>query len=250
MYEIFEKLLKERGVTAYRVAKETGVTTATLTSWKQGKYTPKPEKLQKIADYFGVTIDYLMTGNETNEALYTCPDCGLSYVPTDFSDSKYHIKVHESWKAATDKFGTLYCNKADNEKIKHENQSIRDDKNYSKRERYNAVLKIVRCYFSDSVSGADFDLNHVPFDKYIAMLMDGERNRKTIAGDLSEEIINKYGTLPGIEDGKRYYHIPPNKNEVPTTIAAHFDGDEYTEEELDEIRQFAEFVKNKRKSKL
>lgn len=33
----------------------------------------------------------------------------------------------------------------------------------------------------------------------------------------------------------------------PHTLAAHFDGDEYTEEELDEIRQFAEFVKNKRK---
>lgn len=33
----------------------------------------------------------------------------------------------------------------------------------------------------------------------------------------------------------------------PTTIAAHFDGDEYTEEELDEIRKFAEFVKSKRK---
>lgn len=36
-------------------------------------------------------------------------------------------------------------------------------------------------------------------------------------------------------------------NDEPITIAAHFDGDEYTEEELDEIRQFAEFVKNKRK---
>ena len=39
-------------------------------------------------------------------------------------------------------------------------------------------------------------------------------------------------------------------NEVvdqPITFAAHFDGDEYTEDELDEIRQFAEFVKNKRK---
>lgn len=33
----------------------------------------------------------------------------------------------------------------------------------------------------------------------------------------------------------------------PSTIAAHFDGDEYTEEELEEIRQFAEFVKAKRK---
>lgn len=35
--------------------------------------------------------------------------------------------------------------------------------------------------------------------------------------------------------------------EEPTTIAAHFDGTEYTEEELDEIRNFAEFVKNRRK---
>lgn len=33
----------------------------------------------------------------------------------------------------------------------------------------------------------------------------------------------------------------------PNTLAAHFDGTEYTEEELDEIRRFAEFVKNKRK---
>lgn len=33
----------------------------------------------------------------------------------------------------------------------------------------------------------------------------------------------------------------------PTTLAAHFDGDEYTEEELDEIRQFAAFVKSRKK---
>lgn len=35
--------------------------------------------------------------------------------------------------------------------------------------------------------------------------------------------------------------------EQSTTLAAHFDGEEYTEDELDEIRQFAEFVKGKRK---
>lgn len=64
MYEIFEQLLSKYGVTAYRVAKETGITTATLTNWKQGKYTPKQDKLQKIADYFGVSLDYLMTGKE------------------------------------------------------------------------------------------------------------------------------------------------------------------------------------------
>ena len=69
MYEKFEELLKKNNVTAYRVAKETGVTTATLTSWKQGKYTPKMEKLQKIADYFGVTTEYF-TGEEKKENPY------------------------------------------------------------------------------------------------------------------------------------------------------------------------------------
>ena len=65
MYEIFEKLLRERGVTAYKVAKETGIGTATLSNWKNGKYTPKQDKMQKIADFFGVTVDYLMTGKDT-----------------------------------------------------------------------------------------------------------------------------------------------------------------------------------------
>lgn len=35
MYEVFEKLLKANGVTAYRVGKETGISTATLTQWKK-----------------------------------------------------------------------------------------------------------------------------------------------------------------------------------------------------------------------
>lgn len=58
------QLLSKYGVTAYKVAKETGITTATLSNWKQGKYTPKQDKLQKIADYFGVSLEYLMTGKE------------------------------------------------------------------------------------------------------------------------------------------------------------------------------------------
>lgn len=61
-YEIFEKLCRERGITPSKVSKATGISTATLTSWKQGKYTPKQDKLGKIADFFGVTVDYLMYG--------------------------------------------------------------------------------------------------------------------------------------------------------------------------------------------
>lgn len=66
MYEIFEKLLMERGVTAYKVAKATGISTGSMTDWKKGRSAPKVDQLQKIADYFGVSVDYLL-GNEPKE---------------------------------------------------------------------------------------------------------------------------------------------------------------------------------------
>lgn len=59
MYEIFNKLLKERDITAYRVAVDTGVSQSSLSDWKKGKSKPKYENMKKIADYFGVSVEYL-----------------------------------------------------------------------------------------------------------------------------------------------------------------------------------------------
>lgn len=59
-YENFAKLCEESNIKPNKVSKETGISTATLTSWKQGKYTPKQDKLQKIADFFGVPLRWLM----------------------------------------------------------------------------------------------------------------------------------------------------------------------------------------------
>ena len=61
MYRKFSKLLQNRGVTAYRVAKETGVSQASLSDWKSGKVKhPTAENLLKIAKYFGVDIAYFL----------------------------------------------------------------------------------------------------------------------------------------------------------------------------------------------
>lgn len=58
MYSKFAELLKENSVTAYRVAKETGIPTSTLSDWKTGRSAPKIDKLQKIANYFNVSITH------------------------------------------------------------------------------------------------------------------------------------------------------------------------------------------------
>jgi len=67
MYTVFESLLKEKGVKASEVCKATGISSSAISDWKGGRYTPKADKLQKIADYFGVTVEYLMTGEKPQD---------------------------------------------------------------------------------------------------------------------------------------------------------------------------------------
>ena len=64
MYSIFEELLQKHGVSTYKVSKETGRAQSVFSSWKNGISTPKQDKMQKIADYFNVSLEYLMTGVE------------------------------------------------------------------------------------------------------------------------------------------------------------------------------------------
>jgi transcriptional regulator with XRE-family HTH domain len=64
MYARYEELLKEKGVTNYKVAKDTGIAQATLSDWKNGKSTPKNDKLQILADYFDVSLDYLVGNSD------------------------------------------------------------------------------------------------------------------------------------------------------------------------------------------
>lgn len=66
MYEIFEQLCQARDLTPYKVSKLANVTQTALSNWKTGKSTPSAKTLQKLADFFNVSIDYLITGNNPN----------------------------------------------------------------------------------------------------------------------------------------------------------------------------------------
>lgn len=57
-YEIVNNLCKERKTTITRMAEDIGLSNAAPTSWRKGS-TPKLSTLEKIADYFDVSVDYL-----------------------------------------------------------------------------------------------------------------------------------------------------------------------------------------------
>lgn len=59
-YEVYSNLCKERGKSATGVAIELNIARSTVANWKKTGTTPQAEILQKIADYFGVSVDYLL----------------------------------------------------------------------------------------------------------------------------------------------------------------------------------------------
>ena len=65
-YSVFQELLDRHSVRASDVTKATGIRSSTFSDWKAGRYTPKLDKLQLIADYFGVNVDCFSGRSEVN----------------------------------------------------------------------------------------------------------------------------------------------------------------------------------------
>lgn len=68
----FERLLKERGLSVWKVSKETGLPSSTLYDFANDAHVPNAKTLQKLADYFGVPVSYFTTG-EMEEKHYEDP---------------------------------------------------------------------------------------------------------------------------------------------------------------------------------
>lgn len=71
-YENYCIVRDKMGYTDYKVAKETGIGTATMSNWKNGKYVPKSDKIQKIATLLNTTEKFIMDGEdeETSNGYY------------------------------------------------------------------------------------------------------------------------------------------------------------------------------------
>lgn len=67
-YDIFKKLCEDNGLTPSGAATKIGFNRASVTVWKNTGKAPKQDLLLKIADYFGVTTDYLLTGEEKEKS--------------------------------------------------------------------------------------------------------------------------------------------------------------------------------------
>lgn len=59
-YDKYAGLCAEKGLSPSKAAMEIGLNKASVTNWKKNGYTPRADVLQRIAEYFGVSVSYLI----------------------------------------------------------------------------------------------------------------------------------------------------------------------------------------------
>ena len=79
MVERILKLMSLQKLPASKLTAELGLESTTVSAWKSGKAKPRTEHIVKLANYFGVTTDYLfgLTDNPVP------PDNPIPYVSPD-----------------------------------------------------------------------------------------------------------------------------------------------------------------------
>lgn len=89
LYERIEKLRNKKGISQGNLEKELGFSNGSISKWK--KSTPNPQRLEKLASYFGVTSKFLL--GEENEI--ECKECGQIYNPFNEFDCAIHERFHD-----------------------------------------------------------------------------------------------------------------------------------------------------------
>ena len=67
--QMLDNLMSDRGISAYKISKDTGISDRLIGYWRNGEKLPGAENLLTIANYFNISVDYLLTGKERNSSL-------------------------------------------------------------------------------------------------------------------------------------------------------------------------------------
>ena len=76
-YERFCRICTEKGVKPTRVVTDLKLSSGNMTNWKRGR-KPKTDIAMKIADYLGVSVDYLL-GNDSKDNSSELSDDDIKY---------------------------------------------------------------------------------------------------------------------------------------------------------------------------
>ena len=106
LYERIEQLRKNKKISQGNLEKELGFSNGSISKWRNSN--PTTERLQKIADYFGVSVDYLMTGEEREGDKYYLNEKTAEMAQAIFENPDLRVLFDAAKDATSEDLKTTY----------------------------------------------------------------------------------------------------------------------------------------------
>lgn len=211
LYERYAKIRDIRGLTDYKVTKLAGIKgTATISNWKNGKYTPKDDKMYEIADVLNVSFDYLK--GKTDKIM--CPTCEVYYNPMDENSCVFHEQQHAQYEKALEKYG--FCHSSDkcqDEVCGYLNMLSSPAPCYSVDDIANAYIKYLELAFSDFLRDSNYTLKYASFDDYVRECIMEDMHQNFMSHDLFILLSDRYNIESGYIEVNEQLLARVSKNE-------------------------------------
>lgn len=244
LVENIKSLCKQFGTTIPKLGSELGFGKGAIYNWDTN--SPSIDKIQKVADYFDVSIEHiiygfnvsllsqalnLLKGNRTFEQY--AKDIGAD--PNELAKYGFGLTLERPnlelvEKIASDK----------NAQIIYGEDYLLEIAGFISGRQGESILRKKLDDLYGMFEEAGFEVRSENEDYYEKIYID-HPDHGTVSGMFLHEFIDRGDSL--LEELKQKY----KKDDDIETIAAHHDGEEWTEEELAEIERFKEFVRSKRK---
>lgn len=196
-YERYAKIRDLRNMTDYQVTKKAGIKgTATISNWKNGKYTPKDDKMQAIASVLCVTFDYLKGNTDT----VICPICGFSDNPLSEQSRKEHKIFHQKFLNIKEKYPFLMpFSEASIEKT----DRIFEFRNPQKtlEGKIDAFEKYLEAAFSLEICQNNYNIDRLDYEQFCKVEVGTLEPDYAISQEFIDALIEKYRVDKGYLSG-------------------------------------------------
>lgn len=210
LYERYAKIRDLHGLTDYKVTNLSNIKgTATISNWKNGKYTPKDDKMQQIADVLEVSLDFLKGKTD----IVVCPVCGFGNNPLSEQSRKEHENFHNKFLDIKRKYPFFMpFAEASIEK----NNFISEFRNPQKtlESKLEIFEKYLKAAFSLEICKNDYNIDYLDYNQFCKVEVGNIEPDSTISQRLVDALVEKYGVDKEYLSGNEQLLARISKNET------------------------------------
>lgn len=188
---ILKQLRKRSNMSQNDVAVMLGIGRTTYTGYERGNIIPPSDKLQKLAEIFHVTTDFLLG----RQNYMQCQTCYYMYDPTNDIELYEHEEFHDKFTKAQAKFGEILLY-GDAQEKRSDSISALKNPSLPIEKRIVAFDDYLKYSFMIDIYNKKFSLDHEEFAEFAEKEAQSLQSDHLISEELCDKIRKKYGVGP------------------------------------------------------